>query len=66
MQQGNERSAMAKTVEQRRTTGVMVKLRRAEREAVERVAEREQTSMSQVVRRAIVRDLKRRDKASAE
>ena len=54
-----------KTTEQRRTTGVGVRLRPAEREAVERLAEQEQTSMSQVARRAIVRDLKQRAKAES-
>ena len=54
-----------KTAEQRRSSCVMVKLRQVEREAVERVAEREQTSLSQVVRRAVVLDIKRRARAES-
>ncbi len=52
---------MAKAAEQK-TAGVLVNLTEQQRAAVERVAEREQTSLSHVARRAIVRDLKRRAK----
>jgi len=52
-----------KSAEQKHSEGVLVKLKPTEREAVERLAEQESTSMSAVGRRAIVRDLKRRQKA---
>ena len=45
---------------EQKSAGVLVRLTEQQREAVEKAAEREQTSMSQVARRAIVRDLKRR------
>ena len=62
----NDTMGVFKPTGQRKSATILIKLRALDRAKVERVAEREQTSMSHVIRQAIARDMKRRGQDSDE